>query len=49
MFLIFYTTFCYNNENLDSENNVNNEQKIKKRLVDEVEALKKELHKQGFA
>ena len=31
------------------ETELRNEQKIKKRLVDEVEALQKELQKQGFA
>jgi len=33
IFLIFYTTFCFKNENLDSENNVNNEKKKKNILI----------------
>lgn len=33
----------------EMENQLRDEQRAKKRLVDEVEALKKELHKQGFA
>lgn len=38
-----------NNKTRELENQLREEQRSKKRLVDEVESLKKELHKQSFS